>query len=333
MRNLRSSSLAVGRLFSLVIILVLLAASAIISTNKAKAVDSTNINYPAVTDPSSGVTGKLPGMLVGGTELTIGTGATTTTWYGGLTGNYAVFNYDPPYELGFESSLLNCQDENGLVPAAGACFVLNKAATTSVRLMKSQTKAVINGKTEILTETPALLFAKTLVTGDTYGADNLNLNYLGKSYAFSGKTIDPNNGSALQFSGYTPNSKADSAWDGKSFIDTGSSAFKQYGEKVETLIKTGTTVDASALTGCGTWFLQSKDICSNDSEADKYPEGKVWIIKSNPLSPDFQIKSNTTISYIGTGTIIVVGGNVVVGKDAEITPIGSSHLGFIVLDK
>lgn len=292
-------------------------------------------SYSDTSDSRSAQPGKLPSIMVGESKITVGSGATASTWYGGLQGNYLVYNYGAPYDFGFKSRILNCTDDNGMIAVLGACFILNPVPSQGIRLMHSETTAIVGTKSKIVYQLPVLLRGRGMVVGDTFGVDTTKMGefeYWGKNLAQSAGQVDAAKGSTWNLGSYTMNTEAQSYWSGDSpEASTENDQYKQYAANIQTLIRSGTNITPAKLLSCtGQLYLQGSDICAPlPSDADKYPEGKVWVVKED-------ITLNKSFVYTGKGTLIVVGANLLVDPNITLLPATedpSNKLGIIVLDK
>lgn len=251
-----------------------------------------------------------PEIMSGETKATI----SGEIYYGGLNGNYAVYNPDANINYGFNTeklSLANCPMYSGSNPV---CFLLGTGinGTTAVadlssRLMTSTTR--INGKVSYVL--PALYFSGLTVTGDV-SSDLSYLNSWGLNL-LKGNGVN-SSGFSWNLKGYAYNSKAQITWT--------SEQFNKYMEKINTL-KSG------AATGSiqSAMYLQGSVITDiGESDANVYPDGKVWAIgSSSTMSSD--------VTYHGTGTVII-NGNLTVNQNIDIVRPASdttSRLGIIVL--
>lgn len=233
-----------------------------------------------------------PEIMIGETKIQAG----SQTYFGGLGGDFAVFNPDPNSSYGFDkeklSGLSACQLYGG-VTANPLCFFLG-TGTAGVgdpgtgRMMTAKT--IVDGK--VAYELPALFFGGINVNGDVSG----NLSYL----KFWGKNLYQGNGTSIENKSWYlgPSYKLNPA----AQIDWESGKFFQYRDKILTLADSATKLaypEGIFSTG-GDIYLQGRTLADSDnSEASLYPEGKIWVIEDNPLD----ISGN--VRYHGKGTIIV----------------------------
>lgn len=271
----------------------------------------------------------LPDMLHGQTEVDIN----GQTYYGGLGGNFAVYNTDNGQAYGFDSSKLGlsgCQTSSVTSP----CFVLGNVLNAnfntinvSGRLLTSDTYATdLSGNKTLILETPVLFLGNRSIQGDaavgspeTFGSGGFT--FWGKNLAESNGSVDSSTGATWNLGNYTVNNNSQSQ-----LFGSGGTEFNAYLNKITALQNNGTvTTNANS----SVLFLQtgpSSDINSN-SGLDKtdYPEGRVWVVNGN-------LDINNDIQYSGIGTIIVTG-NVRVHSGHSIKAVGddtnNNHLGII----
>ncbi|MEI8143192.1 MAG: hypothetical protein WCG48_01050 [Candidatus Berkelbacteria bacterium] len=272
----------------------------------------------------------LPDMMVGQTTVVSG----GNTYYGGMTGNYAIFNGEPNSSYGFDTTRLTDDDCGILINASPVCFIIGTGSngtggniSSSTRLMTSRT--TVGGT--VMYELPALFLGGINVIGDTYSTDYSNFTYWGKALAQSRNSITPNgsNGETWGMGSYNIDSKSMAYWNGKD--DDANVA------KINTLKGEGADIDLTNLAAISTgpWELQKKTISlpSSADETFKYPEGKVWtvdgdvVINSSSIAPNLK---NIEKNYSGQG-IIIVNGNMRFRTGSKILPTSSTAaLGFIV---
>jgi len=292
----------------------------------------------------------LPTMMVG--QTIVERSVDNKKQYGGLAGNFAVFNPDPNMHYGFNRTTGTYLDSlscllGKVIPGTTYCYKLgtgpNGADNAGTgRLMVSRTYVYPQGETTPLVslEIPALFFGSNVV-GDAYSGND----YL-KNFAFWGRNLARNgsNASELEAAGvswklgsnYDLNPDAQSKW---SPSDT-----KEFNQRIKDLADEATVLtenDLGLTVPTVNWYLQAKNagcftiatsVC-NDSE--KYPDGKVWVVNLESS----QLKITKNITYKGKGTIIIKGGGTTagtgglsVGEGISITPATEADkLGIIVL--
>ena len=274
----------------------------------------------------------LPQMMVGQTTALInGKNA-----YGGMTGNYAVYNPDATQSYGFLKTQLLSPNLNAcLLNTDLSCFVLGTgvagagSAGQNSRLMTSQTTVDIGdgNPAKVVYELPALFLGTSIIVGDTFGSIDYN------KFSFWGNNMSTQKGAnptdALwNLKSYTINPGSQSAWLKPDGADT--DAFKQYYDKVTKLAENATTITDTQITSIKAGshiYLQSSDILSGlpaNDESTKYPEGKTWIIDHDLVLGT----PNKTITYHGKGTIIVRGnitladGVKIIANDSKTDKLG-----------
>lgn len=252
----------------------------------------------------------LPEMMVGQTTFTDSNGKIT---YGGMTGNYAVYNADATMGYGFKKELLILGGTNACLSADPICFILGTgplgegSAGKNSRLMTSRTSVdVSDGKGFVdIYELPALFLGTNIITGDTYGSIDYS------KFSFWGNNMSTQKGSGStdalwNLKNYTLNSGSQSAWlDPITGKDT--PAFTQYYDKVTKLAANATIITDAQITSIKAGshiYLQSSNIMNPATDqSTQYPEGKTWIIGHDLILDT----PNKTITYHGKGTIIVKG--------------------------
>jgi len=277
---------------------------------------------------------QLPEMIVGQTTLT----TQGSTYYGGMTGNYAVLNYDDSYAVGFDGTSTSgltrsdCQMGNLLDTL---CFNLGTGvygkdpaiASNFGHLMRSNTTvSVLGGKDTLVYEMPALFFSNTVI-GDTFGLNSglPGFDYWNKSLALNG--TDTNAGAAWQAKGYTLNPDAQMTWDGS---DTTNPTFSAFNDKLQLLTGSGVPIDPGILDSTTTqWYLSGANSIADPTKDLNYPEGKVWMINGD-LHLTLQGQTTRMIQYQGVGTIIVKG-SIIIDKGVSIEPLNAQtdRIGFV----
>lgn len=266
--------------------------------------------------------------------------------YGGMTGNEAVLNFNPDYLIGFDNGFDNdaigfplwrgpCYNQ-GFNSISYLCFRFPVAQTglSAVRVLNSRTSVNLpNGNPIRKLETAALVYSSRTISGDAYSLDNFLNNFLFWGRNLAGSAVNGVNytQATWKFGNYIQNQEAQSTWN--------SAQTTEYKEKIKTLARSGKSINLPDQLGNSTksWSLQSSQMpynyrpTENDGAgADKnlYPEGKVWVVNG-----DLSIANNVTVTYYGTGTIII-NGNFYVGLNAKILPHDSTsdHLGIIIVN-
>lgn len=284
--------------------------------------------------PIEAANDQLPEVMVGQTTYTNTTAS--KTYYGGFTGNEAVLNYNQSGKadttvtdgglFGFDSSKLlnNCLTGVVFNLATPRCFISN-SATSSIKVMSSRT--YVSGTP--ITETAALLYSPNpMIVGDAYLGGS-NPNYDPNNFAFWGRNLTQSSGASSQESywglgGYVMNPNSQSLLSGTSY--------DQYKSKIDDL-KTQATPITSSLVGATNWYLQGSDtgLTTDNSnpptDANKYPEGKVWIYN------DFGKPALGSVIIHGKGTIIFTRG-FSVSSGANITKSApTDSLGLITTNR
>jgi hypothetical protein len=205
--------------------------------------------------------------------------------------------------------------------------------------MVSRVQANTGLATYSLLELPVLFYSSRTVVGDAVMPNYDNFALWGKNLAQkkTAGSIDSAVGASWALGGYEINAKSQSAWG----TDT-EGEYAKFNEKIQTLAKSGTIILSSELnpvTGNSVnLYLQTLNADINTSEGTtgpsgtqiaKYPEGRVWVVNGNVSIP-----AGKTITYYGIGTLIIRGGNLVVGDGAKIKPNNEKDdkLGIIVLE-
>jgi hypothetical protein len=266
-------------------------------------------------------TNQLPEMMVGQASAVVD----GKTFYGGMTGNYAVYNSDTTTSYGFRIARLT------LLPGANPClenptplcFIfgtgpLGEGSTGNSKLMTSRTTvdAGDGQGAKTLYELPALFLGINTIVGDVFGPiDYSKFSFWGNNISITSDTTAGNASDASwNLKNYPINSGSQSAWvktDG-----TNTDAFNQYYDKVKKLADNATTISSSDITtiigGHDIYLQQSKINGGGVAESALYPEGKTWVV-------DGDLVLNSTVTYHGKGTIIVKG-NITVGSGVKIIP-------------
>lgn len=278
---------------------------------------------------------KLPDMVVGQTTVYSG----GRNQYGGMGGNYAIFNQNAGETYGLDFSVLGltggCQ--NNLITEPSCYKFGNYASPLNFseiggRMLRARTYVTdLTGNRQLVLETPALFYGKNFIIGDVSAGNVINnLNLWGKNLAQSGGSIDSNVGAAWSLQGYKVNDKSQSAWNDAAESDK-NSEFSKFSDKVGTLFANATVIAASELELANSpLYLQNNtnNIKTAGADTAKYPEGKVWLVQGSVSIP-----ANMTIKYSGIGTLIIKG-NFFVGTGVKIIPMDPTKdkLGIIVLE-
>lgn len=278
---------------------------------------------------------KMPTMMTGKTKITTALGE---IYYGGMTGNYAVYNQEPNSTYGFDFTKFGSFNVSG-EQCLGAgismptCFFLMKGASsdlTSVpgRMMVSRTYAtVVGGDPYPIYELPALFLGGINVFGDVYKGSGTALDglKLWGSNLSEGTGTGTTDGASWNLKSYTFNPDAQTTWT--------SDDFKKNSEKIDTLAGEGTVVSAASFSGAAgatiNLYLQNSSLTVvGTSEAAKYPEGKTWVVNGG-----LSVEPDITYRYYGVGTIIVRG-NFIAKSGVDFVPANpdTDRLGIIVLD-
>jgi hypothetical protein len=245
--------------------------------------------------------------------------------FGGMTGNEAVINYEPNINLGFKKDFMvnsatgsppGCWDMN-LALAPATCFSLDPL-TTSIKTLNSRTSIDGVDKLEVAT----LLYPANIIIGDAYTDGN----YL-NNFAFYGRNLNQSSRSSVPGDFYTwelknyalnPQAQASFSNEQRAYYNNRVNIIRGEGQEAS---------EGSVRNNHNLWYLQGKsNLSDNNSEADIYPEGKIWTIGSGS---DGQVNLAGEYRYRGVGTL-VVDGNLVVSGGSSILASGQSSLGIIV---
>ncbi len=262
----------------------------------------------------------LPEMMVGQTKVFDETSG--NTYYGGMTGNEVVLNYDPNFSelTGFNQSYL-APSSTGLscylmqLNQVPECYKITPSSNI-IDIMTSRTS--VNGSVGL--ETAVLLYPPKIVIGDVY-SESYNFSdfyFFGRNLYKSGDRDSLDSNATWKEKDYTFNPKAQSSFSGEQQ--------DYYLERIELLEgEADHSPSASLLRNTQTgWNLQNSTITSGLSKATLYPEGKVWYVDG-----DLSLKEGE-YEYSGIGTIIV-DGRLTMEREAKLLPKNSqSSLGIIV---
>ena len=281
---------------------------------------------------------RLPEILSSGTTVIDSHNGNTYTYYGGMTGNYAVLNHDPDSTYGFtrradeyDFGLLNCYD--AIPSLSTVCFNLGTGLTgegnaPAGRLMTSSTSVIdYDGNRQPLYQLPALYLGDVNIIGDAYSTDYSNFAFWGRNLAENPSgTVSSDTGASWRLGNYTNNPQAQSEWSSDQTI-----AFRE--QKLPILESEATVFTeknySSALTILALDYANITSNILSTRQNEKYPEGKIWKLDTN--DPDDLSFESTSKTYYGKGTIIVPG-NLTIKSGVDILPNGAGdRLGFIVL--
>lgn len=276
----------------------------------------------------------LPDMMVGQTkvEYTGGGG----TYYGGMSGNFAILNADTDSSYGFNITSTTtgltgsgCNGVYSLQPSP-LCFLIgtglkgNGSAGTD-KLMNSRLSIDTgdgNGL-HVVDETPALFLGGVNISGDVFfGSPNSSsLSLWGRNLAQSGRTVDPNMGASWSISNYVQNSSS------QFVCDSGSG--KDFMDKILAMKGEGSSANASIYPdSVNPWYLQGNQpiytglMDSSQYDTPAYPQGKAWTYNG-------ALDISKSRTYYGLGTIIV-SGDLAFDSGVSITKGSGGILGFIV---
>jgi|GEM_PF-1198661 len=270
-------------------------------------------------------------------------------FYGGQRGNSAVFNYETSQDYGFlydrvtadpSSAGLadaDCTLEELLITHPTSCFALGRGQNGqtdagSNRLLVGRATLSADGEEITASEVPALYMSNLLV-GDAKLPDYSNFQFWGRQLAQSGgAAANSADGATWRVPSYTINPDAQATWD--------QTQFNQNIAKINALKGEAQRVDAADSNSFNLDFsvdLQSPDsvvslsgIPPTDSEREKYPEGKIWIVKKTSGDNRRNLDINGNNTYSGRGTIIV-NGDVTFHQGASFTKVDdTAALGLIV---
>lgn len=242
-----------------------------------------------------------------------GVNATPKYYYGGYTGNEAVFNFNPntsssiSRSVGFDrQTLYDCYNN---IFRLDVCFV---PSTFGLPFEVMSGKTSVNGI--MGNEIATLLYASNISEGDIYGDDVLsNFNVYGRNLNLNSAASN----ASWDVQGYSLNATA------QSYYDPANASY--YNARIETLAGEAQDVSGSVLANSTLWYLENDDIVSSTAPLNLDPQGKVWHVTGN-----LGLSGSTTYKYKGKGTIIIDGYlNFNVGTNLQPAD-SSSHLGIIV---
>jgi len=273
-------------------------------------------------DSDSQTPTSLPRLLVGSSKITSG----SATYYGGMQGNYSVLNYGTPADFGFQSNILSCMN-TGIINMP-ACFILGGGTSNAVRMISGQTSFTIGADTNVILETPILVYGPGTIIGDTFGigVSNLgNFNYWGDNLSATGGNLGDDSGATWKLPNYTLNPNAQMAWDGTS----NNPAFGKFDDKLQNLASSAVLISSGDLSNQPIWNLCGSTInaaYNSEISCKSYPEGKVWAVDG-----DLTLAASAKFQGIGT---IIVSGNIYIDKDVSIEPMdkNADRIGFVAGD-
>lgn len=264
----------------------------------------------------------LPEPLVGQTEVTQTVNGSKLVFYGATSGNETVYNDDPSIDLlGFkESTIRLCMDSIIFNEGMKSCFAKDPN-TNLFQLMTGATS--YNGTIGV--EVAALYYSPTpYISGDANlgGMAQNSFNYYGRHLTYGTKpSVDKEEGWSLSGNLTNPNSQA---------ILSGEE-YEQYRNKIDTLKGEAQATNIPDYSGLNSWYMQGQNL--NDSEqreADRYPEGKVWKKDESITIP---VTISNDIQYSGKGTLIIDRG-LTINSGVSVQPKDAKsgdRLGIIVL--
>lgn len=274
---------------------------------------------------SSAETYELPEVMVGQTQVSFPNEG-NLTYFGGMTGNEAIFNYDSSVLLGFNSARLTnsasqvpagCYDLDFLV-APSQCFILSPGST-SIQAMVSRTSVDNNTKLE----TAAILYPTNLVIGDvsTDGSYLDNFAFYGRNLNQSSRSSTSGDFATWELANYTFNPQAQASYSEreKAYFDN----------KINNLVGEGKVVAEGVVkNNHNIWYLQSSSgLTGGNLEANIYPEGKIWGIDPGN---DGAVTLRGDYRYQGTGTLVIDGSLTIFGNTSILPAGASDSLGIIV---
>jgi hypothetical protein len=268
---------------------------------------------------------ELPEVMVGQTEVVFPSEG-NLTYFGGMTGNEAIFNPDSSVLLGFGNSRLT--NSSSQVPAGcydldflsspSQCFILSPGST-SIQAMVSRTSVDNNTKLE----TAAILYPNNLVIGDvsTDGSYLDNFAFYGRNLNQSSRSSTSGDFATWELANYTFNPQAQASYSEsqKAYFDN----------KINNLVGEGKDVGEGVVkNNHNRWYMQSiNGLTGGNLEANIYPEGKIWNIN---YGNDGVVTLRGDYKYQGIGTL-VIDGNLTIFGNTSILPAGTSDsLGIIV---
>ena len=244
--------------------------------------------------------------------------ASESTFYGGFTGNEAVFNHNPNTDsvraesVGFYRDYLSA-DTNSCYSSINftQCFIKTLSSEPPFDIMNSRTSVNYQDVIEVST----LVYIKNIVQGDIYGdASTLN------NFAVYGRSLNLNTARSASWnlSNYNINPES------QSYYDPANSSY--YNQRIDELAGEAKTLDPAAFSSSNTWYLESEGSISSppSSATTRFPEGQIWHIAS-----DVALTSDT-YKFQGTGTIIIDGALNIPSKIKVLPKDTNSHLGIII---
>lgn len=275
----------------------------------------------------------LPEPMVGQTTVATKFGTTEQkVYYDGMGSNQVVLTTDPDASLvEYNKTMIQACRGVEILPNPTKCFSITGENGIPIKNMSSRTKI---GTKEVL-EVSALFYDPSIIQGDAYGNfDSTNFAFYGRNLSQASGTNNPANGS-WNVANYTLNPEAQSSFKDAQLAYMENRVLKLAGEAQR--------VTATALNNANHWYLQGGSIdVASPSEADKYPEGKTWLVTgceiSGPSAPSSCLKLSNTKVYHGKGTLIFLGTNgsfleMVVGSKIIPATAGENSLGIIIAGK
>ena len=251
--------------------------------------------------------GLLPEPMVGQTTVMINPGETDqTVFYDGMGSNQVILTTDPDANLvEYNRTMIEACRGVLALPNLVKCFSISGGSGSPIKNMVS--RSLRDGMSGL--EISALLYDPSIIQGDAYGMfDSDNFAFYGRNLNQTSNGAGPSNGS-WNVTNYSLNPEAQSSFDKDQLAYMKNRVMKLAGE--------AQTVPAITLRGIRDWYLQGSTIGSvSNDEADKYPEGKVWLVND-------YMALDRNITYHGKGTIIFLnnpGSTLEIGLGHSILP-------------
>lgn len=295
------------------------------------------ILVPFITPDLARAGNALPTLFVGQTKVTQFTRSDEKVYFGGFTGNQAVFNASSNItgefysNINLKAGLAACLE--GDLAKIVSCYILKVTPQTNgVMLFRSRTR--VSGKP--ILETAALFYGSRLAIGDIYSGKDIadNFSVMGRSLAVSPDKIDGSD-ALWKIGDYAINEQSQSDWVKGSEVP--GKEMDNYQAKLKDLSSTASSIPPEVFDKIKkpdqqiNFYLQGADgkltTDANQTDWQKYPEGKVWYAR------DMVVGRNTRIIYHGLGSILIEG-NIVFEEGAGILAAdkNSDFLGLIILD-
>ena len=247
---------------------------------------------------------KLPDVMVGQTKVITGSGADTKNYYGGMTGNEAIKNYDPNFSelTGFNKSYLVPPTTSKTcylmqLTQITECFKITPASNI-LKLMTSRT--YFNGNPGL--ETAVLFYPSAIIIGDVYSQlyNFSGFDFFGRNL-YKSEDGDPDYSNATwDEPNYVFNTEAQSSFSGEQQ--------DYYRDQIELLKGEAdhNAANASEIVSYNNWYLQNGRFTNSSAGgAEYFPEGKTWYIQ--PAGGVLRFDPDETYIYHGKGTLIVEG--------------------------